>query len=328
MGKVFYDKDADLSDLQHAKIGIIGYGIQGRAHALNLRDSGFTVLVGNRHDRYSTQAIEDNFKVLPIEEVARLSDLLLLLIPDQAHKQVYEEKISPNLGSNGGLVIAHGYSLRFGELKPRQDLDVMMCAPRMPGRQIRDYYLNGSGVPAFVDVWQDATGRGWKKVLALAKGMGFTRAGVMQVGTHEEAEIDLLVEQFLIPNILKAVQVGFDEMVKAGYDPVPALMELYASAELGEVLMRAAKVGLYKTFQENASPTCQFGIASSFTRALSGDPHKMFQEVLHRIRSGAFKDSLDKEGNAEYPMTKALWSECEQSMLAKVHREIREKLKI
>lgn len=328
MGKVFYDTDADLKDLEGKKIGIIGYGIQGRAQALNLRDSGFAVLVGNRQDSYSTQAVEDDFKVLSIEEVARLSDILLLLIPDQAHKQVYEEKIAPYLKQNGGLVIAHGYSLRFGELKPRQDLDVMMCAPRMPGRQIRDYYLKGDGVPAFVDVWQDATGKGWQKVLGLAKGMGFTRAGVMHVSTNEEAEIDLLVEQFLIPNILKAVQIGFDEMVKAGYDPVPVLMELYASAELGEVLVRAAKVGLYKTFQENASPTCQFGITSSFTQALSGDPHKMFQDVLNRIRSGAFKNTLDKEGNSEYPITKAFWNECEQSMLTKVHREIREKLKI
>ena len=320
--RVFYEGDAALEHLRSRKIGVIGYGIQGRAQALNLRDSGVEVYVGNRRDDYVSAITADGFQPLAIEEVAGMVDSALLLIPDQAHAEVYARQIQPRLRQGGALVVAHGYSLRFGLIQPRQDMDVMLLAPRMPGRQIREYYLRGSGVPAFVDVFQDATGHAWNTVLALAKGMGFTRPGVLHVTVREETELDLFVEQFLVPTILKAIHVSFDELVAAGYAAVPALMELYASGELGEVLLMAAKVGLYGTFQRNASPTCQYGIAASYPHALEADPRRLIADAIHRIQSGAFAAALDREGEAGYPATRALWQRQEDSPLCQTERAL------
>lgn len=324
--KFFYDADVTPGILKGKTVGIIGYGIQGRAQALNLRDSGLKVLIGNRKDSYLDRVQKDGFDLLPFDQLALKADLLCLLIPDQAHQEVYEQFIAPNLRPQKTLLVAHGYSLHYKEIRPRKDLDVVMCAPRMPGKQLREYYLRGSGVPAFADVFQDATGQAWQTTLGFAKACGFTKAGVVAVSVQEEAEIDLLVEQFLIPNILKAIHTGFDCMVTAGFSPLPALMELYASGELGEVLYRAAEVGLYKTFEENASPTCQFGITQSYDSALKGNPKEMFAQVLQRIRSEAFRRSLGEEGNAGYPLTRALWDKMEKTDLANVHHEIQEKI--
>ena len=323
MQRVFYDEDADLEAIRQAKVGIIGYGIQGRAQALNLRDSGVEALVGNRSDSYASTAVQDGFQVSSIEEVAELADILLLLIPDQAHQQVYNSQIQPNLHRGGALVVAHGYSLHYKEIEPRGDMDVMLLAPRMPGRPIRDYYLRGSGIPAFVDVFQDVSGEAWNKALALAKGMGFTRVGVLHVDLAHETELDLFVEQFLVPVIMKSIQISFDELVDAGYPALPALMELYASGELGEVLISAAQVGLYRGWQQNASPTCQFGIASSYAEALEADPRTLIHQVIQRIRSGAFVEALRKEGNAGYPATQELWRRMDGALLSQTHEEMK-----
>ena len=322
MQRVFYDQDGDLESLRNVKVGVIGYGIQGRAQSLNLRDSGIDVLVGNRSDSYSETAASDGFQVHSIPEVASAADVLLLLIPDQAHGDIYRSHIEPNLRNGGGLVVAHGYSLHYKEIEPRSDIDVMLLAPRMPGRPIRDYFLRGSGVPAFVDVYQDASGEAWKVVLALAKAMGFTRPGALHVEVKHETELDLFVEQFLVPTIIKAIQVSFDELVEAGYPPLPALMELYASGELGEVLLLASKAGIFQGFQKNASPTCQFGIASSYPKALVSDPGSLIQEVIRRLQDGEFTRALQREGDAGYPITQDLWTRMNSSLLSKTQEEL------
>ena len=324
MQRVFYDQDADLEAIRGAKVGIIGYGIQGRAQALNLRDSGVEVYIGNRSDDYASAATEDGFKVHLIEEVAGLADILLLLIPDQAHRQIYESQIRPYLRQGGALIVAHGYSLHYKEIVPREDMDVMLLAPRMPGRPIRDYFLRGSGIPAFVDVVQDASGEAWGKMLALAKGLGFTRVGVLHVELGHETELDLFVEQFLVPVIMKSIQVSFDELVAAGYPALPALMELYASGELGEVLLLAAQVGVFQGWQQNASPTCQFGIASNYSESLESDPRKHIHDVIKRIQTGDFVNSLRTEGDADYPRTRELWERLNETLLTKTHQEMNE----
>ena len=323
MQHVFYDQDADLKSIQGVKVGIVGYGIQGRAQALNLRDSGVDVLIANRDDSYRSTAAQDGFSVQSIEQVAKLADVLLLLIPDQAHQQVYKSQIEPHLRPGRALVVAHGYSLHYKEIKPRSDMDVMLLAPRMPGRPIRDYYLRGSGVPAFVDVVQDATGNAWKTVLALAKGMGFTRPGALQVAIAHETELDLFVEQFLVPTVVKSIQISFEELVSAGYPPLPALMELYASGELGEVLLLAAQVGIFQAFQQNASPTCQFGIATSYPQVLGSDPRSLIHDVIDRVQSGGFVKSLQREGDADYPLTKKLWAQLNSTVLSQTQEEMR-----
>lgn len=325
--RVFYDNDADLEVLRNKEVGIIGYGIQGRAQALNLRDSGIKVRVGNRNDEYVPTIKGDGFEARSIEEVSKVSDILLLLIPDQAHCEVYNGQIEPYLCRGGGLVVAHGYSLRFDLIKPRADVDVMLLAPRMPGKQIREYYLRGSGVPVFVDVVQDATGSAWPTVLALAKGMGFTRSAALHVPVHEETEIDLFVEQFLVPIILKAIHVSFEELIAAGYQAVPTLMELYASGELAEVLLMSVRQGLYGTFQKNSSPTCQFGIASSYPELAEADLRQRIAEIIKRIRSGEFAANLEHEGKGGYQRTRALWDQMESSLLVQTERELRKILR-
>jgi len=256
--------------------------------------------------------------------VARLADIVMLLIPDQAHKEVYESHVRPNLHQGGALVVAHGYSLHYKEIVPRADMDVMLLAPRMPGSPIRDYYLRGSGIPAFVDVVQDASGKAWEMNLALAKGLGFTRVGVLQVALAHETELDLFIEQFLVPMIMKSIQVGFDELVNAGYPALPALMEMYASGELGEVLIAAAQAGLYRGWQQNASPTCQFGIASGYDKALETDPRTFIHKVIQQIRSGDFVNALREEGNAGYPATNGLWGRMSDTLLSQTHEEMNE----
>src|ERR671925_523412 len=175
MARVYYDQDANVNDLAGETIAVLGYGIQGRAQALNLRDSGLAVIVGNREDSYREQARIDGFEVLSLAEAARAGDVILILVPDEAQGPVYDETIRPGLAAGNALVFAHGFSIRYGIIRPPQNIDLLLLAPRLPGKYLRERYLEGSGVPVYVDVGHDATGRGKRRVLALAKGLGATR---------------------------------------------------------------------------------------------------------------------------------------------------------
>lgn len=323
MHKIYYDEDADLNCIRDKTIGIIGYGIQGRAQALNLRDSGLTVFVANRNDSYEHQAMEDGFSVYPLSEIAEKSDILMLLIPDQAHAVVFNTFLKDKLKSGTLLMVAHGFSLYFKTLPIPEDIDVVMLAPRMPGQQIRESYLKGGGIPAFVDVIQNKTDLAWPRILGLAKGAGFTRAGVLQVSYRVETELDLFVEQFLIPNIIKTIDIGFRTLVdEFQFPPVAALMELYASGELAEVLKMAGVVGIGQAFEKNASPTCQFGIASHFDSALEKNPYEQAEQVLRDIRNGTFKNALEDEANRDYETVKKLWQQIHSPSLSEAHFEI------
>lgn len=320
--RVFYDHDADLAHLGGLTVGVIGYGIQGRAHALNLRDAGLRVLVGNRSDRYAEAVSRDGFTLRRIAEVAEQSDILLLLIPDQAQADVYDHEIAPHLRQGGLLIFAHGYALRYGTVHPRADLDVAMLAPRMPGEQVRGRFLNGGGVPAFADVAQDATGRAWARVLAVAKAMGFTRVGVLAVPYAVEAELDLFTEQFLVAALVTHVHVAFQVLTKElGLPPVPTLLELYASGELAEVLAMAAQTGIGRVFQQNASPTCQYGIAERFADG-DGALSEQAREIMREIRDGTFTQRLDAEGRDNYPKVQQLWSTVNDQQLMAAHEWI------
>ena len=308
MDTIYYDHDADLYHLEGKAVGVIGYGIQGRAQALNLRDAGVRVLVANRKDRYADQAAQDGFEAQPIAAVVRAADIVLFLIPDQAQADVYEASVKGALRPGAMLVFAHGYALRYRTVALREDCDVAMLAPRMPGHHIRSAFQRGGGVPAFVDVAQDATGRAWPTLLALAKAAGFTRAGVLKVSFAVEAELDLFIEQFLVASIVRHVYLGFKVLVEElGYPAVPTLMELYASGELAEVLKLAARMGIGEVFQRNASPTCQFGIAANFNGSDGHDPAERIKRIVAGIRDGSFAKRLDAEGRAGYPMVRRLW---------------------
>lgn len=320
--KVYYDEDGNIDDVLKETIGIIGYGIQGRAQALNLRDSGLNVLIGNKKDVYFEQAKKDKFLPFEIEEIAKKTSIIMLLIPDQAQKEVYETYIKNHLKPNDLLVFAHGYSLRFKEIILPKTIDAVLLAPRMPGKLIRKYYLDGGGVPAFFDIFQNFSGKAKKRGLALAKAAGFTRAGVMCVSVAEETEIDLFMEQFLIPSIIKTMKISFEVLTEKGFSPEVVLMELYASGELGEVLLEASKVGLFEVFKRNASPTCQFGIQQNIDKVLSTNAKETAAKILEKIKNGSFNKLLNQEAQAGHPSLRAYNEINRKSLITQIHQII------
>ncbi len=327
MTKVYYDEDADIKYLEKDNVLVIGYGSQGRAQALNLRDSNLGVVVANKKDSYHDLATKDGFDVKPIAEAVKDASIIFVLIPDQAHKDIFNEFIKPNIKEGAMLVFAHGYSLRFKQIEVSDKNDIILLAPRMPGFPIRNYYLDGGGAPAFFSVYQDATGMAEKKGLALCKALGFTKSGVMHISMDQEAELDLFIEQFLLPVFFKTIQTSFDVLVERGFDPIPVLMELYASGEIGELFLKATEQGIYQTFQKNASPTCQFGISESFGRLLPENIPQIANEVLDNIQNGDFAERLEKEAGAGYPKLNAFNDKNNSSLLTETQEKITKFLK-
>ena len=305
--KIYYDNDADIAHIKDKSVGIIGYGIQGRSQALNLRDSGINILISNRSDGYLEQIREDGFTNHSIESLVRNAQIIMMLIPDAAQGEVYK-KIEPHLNESHTLVFAHGYALRFNTINLSNIIDVVLLAPRMPGFPIRNNYIKGHGVPAFIDVIQDNSSQALENVLALAKAIGFTRPGVLQVDYRVETELDLFIEQYVVASFVKIIIESFDVLVnKLDFPAVPTLMELYASEEMGTVLMKAAKEGITNVFQNNASPTCQFGIYSNYNDSLSGDSKQNITRIIKEIQDGSFNKSLNTEGAEEYINIKKFW---------------------
>ena len=192
-----------------------------------------------------------------MDAAARRGDTVVLLVPDEAQPRLYREQIAPHLSAGKALVFAHGFAIRYGLIEPPPGVDCLLVAPRMPGGYVRDLHLRGSGVPAFVlDVHTDATGRAWQRTLALAKAIGATRAGAMAISFAEETELDHFSEHFVYPLVIGALELSFEILVEHGYTPEAAVMELYGSRELGEVLIEAARIGLYPMVEKHASPAC------------------------------------------------------------------------
>lgn len=328
MEKIYYENDADVSLAKKLKIGIIGYGIQGRAQALNLRDSGINVAIANRGDHYLEKVKADGFENLAFDELVKMSDIILLLIPDQAQKAVFDQYICPHLRSGQMLVVAHGFSLRFNKLNIPSFIDVTLLAPRMPGMHIRKAYLADSGVPAFVDVVQDASGHALSRILSVAKGIGYTRSGVLAVNYKIETDLDLFIEQFLVTNIVKSIKESYEVLINEfDYPKVATLLELYASSELGEVIKQASKIGIGQVFQQNASPTCQFGIAKNYSDSLEKDYKTRIREVVQDIQSGNFAKALDQEGDHNYPKVNKLWDYVANNDLQKTQDFINQNFK-
>ena len=225
--KIYYDQDADLSILEGQTICVLGYGSQGHAHALNLRDSGLNVIVGLRKGGKSYEkAKADGFDPLPPAEACAKADVIMVLVPDQIQPQIYEEAIKPNLSPGKMLMFAHGFNIHFGQIVPPPDVDVTMVAPKGPGHLVRREYERGAGVPCLVAVQQDATGKALARALAYAKGIGGTRAGVLETTFREETETDLFGEQCVLCGGVSAlIKAGFETLVEAGYQPEIAFFE-------------------------------------------------------------------------------------------------------
>ena len=326
--KVAYSSDeCDLSNLTGQTVGVVGYGIQGRAQALNLRDSGINVLISNRDDSYRTNAIDDSFDVVSLDEVSNKSDVLMLLIPDSAHLAFIKDYYLPSYKAGSLLIFAHGYSLRFEQLNLPPDIDIAMIAPRYPGQQIRDYYLEGSGVPAFIDIIKDITNMGLPRTLALCKAIGFSKGGMLSVSYKEEAEIDLFIEQFMAPLFYSAVENSIEMLTQRGYSKLVACLELYFSGELGAVRTMMAKSGMYTAFKNNASPTCQFGVASRIEDVFVPELKEVMEKTLDKITSGQFAKELEREEKEGYPVVKNFFSRRSSNLISKSESELMQIIK-
>lgn len=302
MTVIYHDSDADLGAVRGLRVAILGYGNQGSSQARNLRDSGLEVIVGNVDDDYRQSALADGFTVLPIAEAAASAEALFLLTPDEVMPEVYERDVVPVLRPGMLLNFAHGYNVGFGLIVPPPDVDVVMIAPRMIGAGVRDSYVSGEGFPSFVGVHQDATGHAKARMLGLARAVGSTRAGCLEMSFVDEATLDLFSEQAFGPAFGRVMMCAIDTLVEAGFPPEAVLMELYLSGELAYSFMKMREMGALRQHQLH-SHTSQYGTISRSLRYFDIDPmlREKMAATVEEIRSGAFARewSTDREGKLE-----------------------------
>jgi ketol-acid reductoisomerase len=306
--RAYYDRDVDMKVLDGRKVAIIGYGNQGWAQGLNMRDSGVEVIVGNIQDDSFERALADGFPTMSIPEVAQTGDVLCFLVPDEVQQQVYQQDIAPYLRAGQVLDFAHGYNIRYGLIRPPQDVDVIMVAPRMIGVGVRERFVAGSGAPAFVAVEQDATGQAWPTALAIAKAIGATRAGALRSTFAEETELDHFSEQAVWPVITRLLTMAYELLTERGYQPEAVLMELYASGEPAQVFKEMAEVGLFRQMSFH-SHTSQYGTLSRGPQVLPDDFRATLAQALDAIQRGSFAQEWEAERQAGYPVFERLKAE-------------------
>jgi ketol-acid reductoisomerase len=289
VSRIYHDEDADLAALSGSTLAVVGYGNQGRSQALNLRDSGIAVVVGNIRDAAFTRAEADGFEALPVAEACARADGVLVLVPDEVMPAVWREQVAPALEAGDLAVFASGYNVAFGLLEPAPDLDVVLVAPRMIGAGVRDAYLSGAGFPSFVGVQQDASGRARERMLAVAKAIGSTRAGCIEMTMHDEASLDLFTEQGFGPAFGRVMMTAVELLVEAGYPPEAVLLELYLSGELAYSFEKIRELGMARQMELH-SHTSQYGSATRGARFLDleGPLRERMGAVLAEIRSGGF----------------------------------------
>jgi ketol-acid reductoisomerase len=295
MATIYHDEDARLEAISGETIAVIGYGNQGRSQALNLRDAGLTVIVGNIRDYALEQAEADAMEVLPIAEACRRADIAMLLIPDEVMPEVFERDVEPYLRAGACLSFASGYNVAFDLIRPTASLDVILIAPRMIGIGVRDRVLSGEGFPSFVGVHQDATGRAKERMLALARGVGSTRAGCIEMSMHDEASLDLFTEQAFGPAFGSVLSSAVQLLVEAGYPPEAVLLELYLSGEFAYSFEKMREVGGLEQMKYH-SHTSQYGSATRGARfrPLAEPIKARMGDVLAEIRSGAFAEEWSR----------------------------------
>lgn len=322
MKKVYKEIDCNMDILKKEKIGVIGYGIQGRAQALNLRDSGYKPIIGNIADQYSKQAKDDGFKVLSIDLAVKESTILLILIPDESHQKIFDKYVNHNLNEGDLLIFAHGYSIRYNKINIPKKINVGLLAPRFPGEPIRKQYLNGKGVPAFLDVINDHSNNTLEKILSIGNAIGFSKAGMIPVTANEETEIDLFIEHFIGPLFISAVENSLKYLIQRGYSPIPAIIELYKSGERGSMWTAYAKKGLFKALNENASPTCKFGISSYYNNTFNSELKNQMKIVVDNIKNNSFAINLEAEESNNYKKTNSFFIDKSKSELTKLEDEV------
>ena len=302
--KIYYDNDASAEALQGHRIAVLGYGSQGRAHALNLRDSGYEVVVGLRKDSPSwTAAEEGGFTVASINEAVADADLVAVLLPDQHQAKVYAESIEPNLRPGATLMFAHGFSIHYGQVRPPSENDVVMIAPKAPGPLVRRTFEANKGTPALIAVHQDASGRATERALAYGQGLGCTRAGVIETTFAEETETDLFGEQaVLCGGTSRLIQAGFETLVEAGYQPEIAYFECLHELKL---IVDLLYEGGFSHMRHAISDTAEYGDFTRGRKIVTDETTEAMQTILEDIRSGAFAREWVLENQAGTPVLEA-----------------------
>ncbi len=285
--KIYYDQDADLALLRGKKIAVVGYGSQGHAHALNLKDSGQDVVVGlYKGSKSWGKAEKDGLRVATVAEAAQMADIIMVLLPDQVHRQTFEESIRGALGKGKTLMVAHGFSIHFNQIMAPADVDVSMIAPKAPGHIMRDLFVQGPGVPALLAVQQDVSGKARDVALAYGKGVGCTRAGVIETTFKEETETDLFGEQTVLCGGVSAlIKASFETLVQAGYQPEVAYFECMHELKL---IVDLFYQGGLAYMRYSVSDTAEYGDYSRGPRVIDDRVRAEMKKILHEIQTGQF----------------------------------------
>ena len=322
MATIYYEKDADRSLIADRKVAVIGYGSQGHAHALNLKDSGIDVRVGLRSGSSSeAKAREAGLRVLSMADAAAEADLVMMLVPDTEHADIFDQHVAPNLKDGDALFVSHGFSVRFGQVKAPAGVDVAMVAPKGPGHLVRRTYVEGGGVPCLIAVSQDATGNARGLALAYADGVGGTRAGVLETTFEEETETDLFGEQVVLCGGLTAlVTAGFETLVEAGYQPEAAYFECLHELKLIVDLMYEQGIS---GMRYSISDTAEYGDLTRGSRIVDDHVRSTMREILDEIRSGRFAEEWIAEAKGGRPNFTRLEDEGRKHQIEVVGSELR-----
>lgn len=323
--KMYYEADADLGLLKGKTIAVLGYGSQGHAHALNLRDSGINVIVAQREggDNYK-KAVEDGWKPVSITEAVKKADWVHILLPDEVQGKIWENEIKPNIKKGAVLSFAHGFNIRFKQIVPNADLDVIMIAPKGPGHLVRRQYEEGKGVPCLIAVEQNASGKAKELALAYAKGIGGTRGGVLETTFAEETETDLFGEQaVLCGGLAELINSGFETLVAAGYQPEIAYFECLHEVKL---IVDLIFEGGFSKMNYSISDTAEYGEYVTGKRIVTDETRKEMKRVLEDIQSGKFaKNWLDENKNGRAFFNKSR-KDVSERKIEKVGARLRSKM--
>ncbi len=319
---IYYEKDTDISYIKDKKVAIIGFGSQGHAHALNLKDSGVEVAVGLRKGGISWEvARKVGLEVMEVEDAARWADVIMILIPDEEQPKVYEEKIKKGLAKGKYLAFAHGFNIHFKQIVPPEDVNVFMVAPKGPGKLVRDEFLKGRGVPALLAVYQDPSGDTKQVALAYAKGIGASRAGVIETTFKDEAETDLFGEQVVLcGGLTSLMRAAFETLVEAGYPPELAYFECIHEMKL---IVDLIYEGGFKMMRKYISNTAKYGDLTRGPRIIDENVRKKMKEILSEITSGKFAKEWILENMSGRPVFNSLLKEWENIEAERVGEKLR-----
>ncbi len=321
--KVYYEQDASLDVLQNKKIAVLGFGSQGHAHALNLKDNGMNVCVGLRKDSQRWNKAKNlGLEVKTVAEASEWADVIMVLLPDQNQKEVYDKEITPFLSEGKTLAFAHGFNIHYKQIIPPQNVNVMMIAPKSPGHLVRRTFVEGSGVPCLIAIHQDPSGNTKEMALAWAKGIGGTRAGVIETNFKNETETDLFGEQtVLCGGVTELIKAGFETLVNAGYPPELAYFECMHEMKL--IVDLFYEGGISRMYY-SVSDTAEYGGMTRGTRIITDDTKKEMQKILAEIQSGKFANEWLNEYRSGQPLMNKLRQATKEHQIEKVGAELRQ----